>query len=80
MRNANAVRAKARAKANPRASYEKATIARKRQADQRSVEAKRMRRNGSSISEIMRALNGTRRTVYDLLGRWYDSPTQQKLF
>ncbi len=79
MSNANAVRAKTRAKSNPRASAAKAAIAHKRGADQRSVEAKWMRRNGSSISEIMRALNVTRRTVYNLLGRRYDSPTQQKL-
>ena len=79
MSNANAVRAKTRAKSNPRASSEKAAIAHKRGADQRSVEAKWMRRNGSSISEIMRALNVTRRTVYNLLGRRYDSPTQQRL-
>ena len=79
MRSAKAVRAKARAKADPKASSEKAAIARKRRADQRSVDARLMRRNGSSIPEIMRALNATRRTVYNLLKRRYDSPMPQKL-
>ena len=69
MRNTNATRAKARAKANPKASSEKATIIRKRKADRRSVEAKRMRREGMSIQQIMQALDVSRTTVYSLLGR-----------
>ena len=79
MRNTNAVRARARAKANPKASSKKATTARKRKADLRSVEAKRMRRHGSSISQIMQSMDLSRTTVHKLLGRDYDSPTQQLL-
>ena len=79
MRNLNATRARAQAKADPEASSQKATIARKRRADQRSVEARLMRRKGASVSQIMRALNVSRRTVYNLLKRKYDSPMPQKL-
>ena len=77
MRHPNATRVKARAKANPRASSEKAAIARKRKADQRSVEARLMRRKGASVSQIMRSLGVSRTTVYDLLKR--DSPMPEKL-
>ena len=80
MRNTNAARAKARAKANPKASSQKAAIARKRRADQRSVEAKLMRRKGASISQIMASLGVSRRTVHELLQREYDSPMPQLLF
>ena len=76
---ANATRAKTRAKANPGASSEKATTARKRRADLRSVEAKWMRRYGSSIPQIMQSQGVSRTTVHKLLGRRYDSPTQQLL-
>ena len=80
MRNINAARARARAKANPKASSEKAAIARKRKADRRSVDAKRMHGGGDSVAQIMRSLGVSRTTVYNLLGRQYDSPTQQLLF
>ena len=76
---ANATRAKARAKANPGASSEKATTARKRRADLRSVEAKRLRRQGASVAQIVRTLGVSHTTVYNLLDRQYDSPTQQRL-
>ena len=79
MRNNNATRAKARAKANPRASSQKAVAVRKRRADQRSVEARLMRRKGASISEIMASLGVSRRTVYDLLQRDCDSRMPQML-
>ena len=79
MRNTNAARAKARAKTNPRASSQKAAIARKRRADHRSVEAKLMRRKGASVPQIMGSLNVSRSTVYELLKRDYDSPMPQKL-
>ena len=79
MRNLNATRAKARAKADPKASSEKAAIARKLRADQRSVDARLMRRQGASVSQIMRSLGVKRTTVYDLLNRQYDSPMPQKL-
>ena len=80
MRNINAARARARAKANPKASSEKAAIARKQKADRRSVDAKRMHSGGDSVAQIMRSLGVSRTTVYNLLGRQYDSPTQQLLF
>ena len=79
MRNTNAARAKARAKADPKASSEKATIARKRRADRRSVDARLMRRKGDSIPQIMRSLGVSRRTVHNLLKRQYDSPMPEKL-
>ena len=79
MSNTNAVRAKTRAKSNPRASSEKAAIARKRRADLRSVEAKRLRRQGASVAQIVRTLGVSHTTVYNLLDRRYDSPTQQRL-
>ena len=79
MRNPNAVRAKARAKADPEASSQKATSARKLRADQRSVDARLMRRKGASVSQIMRSLGVSRTTVYNLLKRQYDSPMPQKL-
>lgn len=77
MRNTNSTRAKARAKASPSASSEKAAIARKHQADRRSSEAKRMRREGWSVTQIMRAQGVSRTTVYNLLGRQYDPPMRQ---
>ena len=79
MRNPNAVRAKARAKADPEASSQKAASARKLRADQRSVDARLMRRKGASVSQIMRSLGVSRTTVYNLLKRQYDSPMPQKL-
>ena len=79
MPNNNAARARARAKVNPRASSEKAAIARKRRADLRSLEAKRMRRQGASVSDIMRTLGVSRRTANNLLKREYDSPMPQAL-
>ena len=79
MRNSNAARAKARAKANPTASSEKGAIARKRRADRRSLEAGRMHREGATVADIARSLGVCRTTVYNLLDRRYDSPTQLPL-
>ena len=36
-----------------------------------------MRRQGASVDEIKRVLGVSRRTVYNLLAREYDSPTHQ---
>ena len=66
---ANKARAKRRAKVDPRGSSQKAAIARKREADRRSAEAKMMRSSGHTIAQIMRSLDASRSTVYDLLHR-----------
>ena len=79
MRNNNAARARTRAKANPKASSQKAAAARKRRADQRSAKAKLMRRKGASISQIMTSLGVSRRTVYELLKREDDALMPQML-
>ena len=79
MRDSNAARAKARAKANPKASSEKAAIARKQRADQRSLEARRMHREGATVADLMRHFGVSRATVYNMLNRQYDSPTQLQL-
>ena len=77
MSNTNAARAKARAKADPKASSEKAARSRRRKADRRSEDAKAMRRQGDSIEEIMLQLDASRRTVYNLLGREPELPEHQ---
>lgn len=77
MSNTNAARAKARAKADPKASSEKAARSRRRKADRRSEDAKTMRRQGASVDEIKRVLGVSRRTVYNLLAREYESPDHQ---
>ena len=78
MRN-NAARAKARAKANPQASSEKSASARKQRADWRSLEAKRMQREGATVADIAQSLGVCPATVYNLLARRYESPIQPPL-
>ena len=67
--HANKARAKRRAKVDPKGSSQKAAIARKREADRRSAEAKMMRASGHTIAQIMRSLDASNTTVYDLLRR-----------
>ena len=66
---ANKARAKRRAKVDPKGNSQKAAIARKREADRRSAEAKIMRANGHAVTQIMRFLDAGRTTVHDLLRR-----------
>ena len=79
MSNTNASRAKKRAKVDPKASSEKAATARMRRADLRAVDALAMRRQGKSVDEIMRALDVSRSTVYNLLNRTNKSHPQQAI-
>ena len=80
MRNVNATRAKARAKADPKASSEKAAIAWKRQADRRSTEARNLHQEGMTVIQISRALAVSRTTVYNLLKRECQPPVRPTLF
>ena len=73
-----AIRARAnrRAKADPKASSQKAATVRKQRADWRSAEARRMKAAGYTVPQIMEYLGASRTTVYDLLRRPYEAPQQ----